>query len=79
MPKTQVLSDRKAELDAIAWMNQSPHPMPVFKHDQMVYVLRNSSWLKAKIITSSQNGCQVQLIENKEAFNLYDARCIRPA
>ena len=79
MSKAQTLSNRKAELDAIARMNQSPHPMPIFKHNQMVYVLRNSSWSKAKIVTSSQNGCQVQLIESKEAFNLYDARCIRPA
>lgn len=79
MSQTEVLINRKAELDAIAWMNRSPHPMPVFKYNDLVYVLRNSSWSKAKVITSSRNGCQVQLIENKEAFNLYDARCIRPA
>ena len=79
MPQSEVMISRKAELEAIAWMNRSPHPMPVFKHDDLVYVLRNSSWAKAKVITSSQNGCQVQLVENKEAFNLYDARCIRPA
>ena len=79
MPQSEVMISRKAELEAIAWMNRSPHPMPVFNHDDLVYVLRNSDWAKAKVITSSQNGCQVQLIENKEAFNLYDARCIRPA
>jgi len=79
MPKTESILDRRAQLEAIAWMNKSPHPMPVFEHDETVYVLQNNDWRKARVITSSQNGCQVQLIENKKAFNLYDARCIRPS
>lgn len=79
MHTTEIPNNKKAELDVIAWMNKSPHPMPVFDHDQIVYVLRKTDWQKARVITSSQNGCQLQLVESKEAFNLYDARCIRPA
>ena len=79
MHATKILSIKKAELDIIAWMNKSPHPMPVFDHDEIVYVLRKTEWKEARVITSSQNGCQLQLVDSKEAFNLYDARCIRPA
>lgn len=75
----QKINSRLAELESSAWMNRPPHPMPVFSYQDLVYVLRNGSWHKSKVITSSKNGCQVQLIDAKEAFNLYDARCIRPA
>lgn len=79
MHTTETLTTRKAELDIIAWMNKSPHPMPVFSHDEIVYVLRQTEWKEARVITSSQNGCQLQLVDSREEFNLYDARCIKPA
>lgn len=76
---TKMFETIKTEMDAIAWMNQPPHPMPIFSHDEIVYVLRKTDWKKARVITSSKNGCQLQLVDSLEAFNLYDARCIRSA
>ena len=79
MQRPQNLLERQAELAAIAWMNRPSHPMPVFAYDDTVEVLNNGDWRAARVITSSKNGCQVQLIEERKPANLYDARCIRPA
>lgn len=79
MPKEfhQEISKRKERLDSAAWMNQSPHPLPLLQADQQVHVYRQSRWLYGKVIESSPNGCIVEIVDNNQVVNVYDARCLK--
>ena len=79
MPKLEEFIANQAQKESYEWMNKSPHPLPIFKHDGIVMGRRNGSWVKAAIITSSAVGCSVQFVQDKKTMNLYDARCIRSA
>ena len=74
----EFIADQAAK-NNYAWMNKSPHPLPIYKHDEVVMVRKNNSWMKAIVLTSSAVGCSVQFVHDKSAMNLYDARCIRSA
>lgn len=68
---------KKAALDHAAWMNQSPHPLPIFRKGQTVQVYRGAGWSKGRVLTSSRNNCSVRLSQGDKIVTLYDARCIK--
>jgi hypothetical protein len=69
---------KKAALDHAAWMNQSPHPLPIFRKGQLVQVYRGAGWSKGKVLASSRDTCSVRLSQGDKIVSLYDARCIKP-
>lgn len=77
MSKIAEFIAQQAQKESYAWMNKAPHPMPTFKHNEIVLVRRNGNWAKAKVLTSSPVGCSVQFVSDSKAMNLYDARCVR--
>jgi hypothetical protein len=72
------IKTRKAALDAAAWMNQKPYPIPVFRKGEAVEIYRGAGWSKATVINSTAKGCSVKIWQNDQLTNIYDARCIRP-
>lgn len=73
------IKTRKAALEAAAWMNQKPYPIPVFRKGEMVEIYRGAGWSKATVLNSTPKGCSVRIAQNDQMTNIYDARCIRPA
>lgn len=76
--KDGTIKYKKAALDAAAWMNQPPNPLPVFRRGQIIDVYRGSGWSKARVIESSAKGCQVEILQGAKRTVVYDARCLRP-
>jgi len=76
--KDGTIKYKKAALEAAAWMNQPPHPLPVFRRNEMVEVYRGSGWSKAKVIESTPHRCSVLIFQGDKTTNIYDARCIKP-
>lgn len=69
---------KKAALDAAAWMNQAPNPLPIFLKGQAVEVYRGAGWSKGSVVLSTPGGCTVYINQGGKTINVYDARCIRP-
>ena len=80
MTKAQQASikTKKAAIDAAAWMNQKPYPLPVFRKGDVVEIYRGAGWSKATVLNSTAKGCSVRIMQNDQMTNIYDARCIRP-
>jgi len=76
--KDGTIKYKKAALEAAAWMNQPPNPLPVFRKGETVQVYRGSGWSKGKVVMSSPKGCQVRLSMPDRTVSVYDARCIKP-
>lgn len=79
MSLSKTYAKKKAALASAAWMNQSPHPLPLFLIGQQVMVYRGAGWSKASVIKSSKKGCTVKLGQEQRNITVYDARCIKPA
>lgn len=75
----QKISDKRRRLDSSAWMNQSPHPLPIFEPGQQIHVYRQSCWLAGKVIESNPGGCAVNLVNTDQIVKIYDARCLKSA
>lgn len=76
--KDGTIKYKKAAIDAAAWMNQPPNPLPVFRRGEIIEVYRGSGWSKAKVIQSTARGCHVEIIQGAKQAMVYDARCLRP-
>lgn len=72
------IKKKKAALEAAAWMNQKPYPLPVFRKGEVVEIYRGAGWSKATVVNSTAKGCGVKVWQNDQLANIYDARCIRP-
>lgn len=73
------IKTKKAALEAAAWMNQRPYPLPVFRKGDIIEIYRGAGWSKARVIESTAKGCSVKILQNDQFANVYDARCVRPA
>lgn len=78
MPLNKSGTNKKAALDNAAWMNQSPHPLPIFRRDQSVMVYRGAGWSKGIVVNSARQGCRVKLSQDQRTITVYDARSIKP-
>ncbi len=76
--KDGTIKYKKAALDAAAWMNQPPNPLPVFRKGEVVEVYRGAGWSKARVTQSTPKSCSVQILQGDKLTSVYDARCIRP-
>ena len=79
MSLNKTYAKKKAALANAAWMNQSPHPIPLFLQGQHVMIYRGAGWAKATVIRSHKKGCTVKLTQEQRNITVYDARCIKPA
>lgn len=70
---------KKKAWDQASWMNQKPHPLPLFIKGQAVQVYRGAGWSSAHVENSSVNSCTVRLSQGSQLIQIYDRRCIRSA
>lgn len=78
MPLNKNGASKKTALENAAWMNQSPHPMPIFRRNQSVMVYRGAGWSKGVVVMSAKQGCRVKLSQDQRTITVYDARSIKP-
>lgn len=71
------LKAKKKAIDSAAWMNQAPHPLPIFRKGSKVSVYRGSGWSAGHVIESSRDGCSVKLSQGEQMVRVYDRRSIK--
>jgi hypothetical protein len=77
MVKNNYAAQKKA-IENAAWMNQPPHPLPVFRKGSKVNVFRGAGWSAGLVLDSSRDGCTIKIIQSGQTVRVYDARSIKP-
>ena len=75
--KNSTFMEKKKALDSAAWMNQPPHPIPIFRRGTTVSVFRGAGWSKGVVVKSSKNACMVKLEQTGNTISVYDRRSIK--
>ena len=77
MAKTSNYTQKKKALDNAAWMNQPPHPIPIFRRGTKVSVFRGAGWSKGEVVKSTKTACHIKLEQTGNTISVYDRRSIK--
>lgn len=76
--KDGTVKPKPSAVKAAEWMQQPPHPLPVFRKRDAVQVFMGAGWLKGTVLDSSRDRCTVWLGQAQRSTTVYDARNVRP-